>query len=155
MESLEAWENEAKKELSVDEMDSLVKEYKSLRDDYEEKKKVSTEAYHKYKQKEGQILEALENSNKSKYFVDGIGTVSKEEKLRVSTPKDAESKKKLFKYFRDMGPDFYLSMVTVNSNTLNSFYNQESEKHADDPTWNIPGLGEPQVQKTMKFRRSK
>lgn len=144
------WEEQTEA-LDLTQMDELVATYKALRTDYEEKKKIQAEAYHKYEEAESKLINALVSSGKSKYFVDGIGTVFLSSKSSVTTPKTVEEKAALFQYIQEKyGQEALMNYLGIHSGTLNSFVNKELE---NDPTLKIPGLTTPTVTTELRFRK--
>lgn len=143
------WEQQTQ-ELSVEQMDTMVRQLKEARQVYEEAKKKSSEAYSALEKVETQIVNALKASGKSKYFVDGVGTVSWYVKESFTTPKVNEDKTKLFNYIKEKyGADVLMSMVSIHSATLNSFANKETEGGVME----IPGLSAPTGSEILSFRK--
>jgi hypothetical protein len=149
-EQLELWEETTKKEeISVFEIDQALSEYAAAREDYETKKQISNEADRVAKEKKAKLITILESSGK-KRWAGHEGNVTITEKMSVKVPKDLENKAKMLKFFKEYGPDQYLSMVTVNFQTLNAFFNQQNE---ENPEFKIPGVDDPVVEKNIQFRR--
>jgi hypothetical protein len=155
MSTLEQWESvEAPKEISTAELDKVIIEMRELRKDYEEKKKLSNEAHAVYKESEDRVLGLLKATKKSKYSVDGYGTAYTITKYVVATPKTSDSKKQLFDYIKvKHGPDALMGMVSINHQTLNSFYNSEAKEYAaKGEMFVLPGIGEPTTEESVGFR---
>jgi hypothetical protein len=137
--------------LDLSQMDALVAEYKATRKDYEDKQAIQAEAYHKYEEAEAKVINALVASGKSKYFVDGIGTVYLTTKSSVTTPKTADEKLALFNYIKEKhGEEALTNYLSIHSKSLNSFVNKELEAN---PTLKIPGLSTPTVTTGLNFRK--
>lgn len=148
--SLSEWETE-QAPLEVAEMDQLVATYRSARMDYEAKKQEATDLYHKLEEAEAKVRNALLTSGKSKYFVDGIGTVSMVSKSSYGTPKSIEEKAALFDYIRRThGQEALMNYLSIHSASLNSFANKELD---GNPTLEIPGLKTPTVTMELRFRK--
>lgn len=148
--------------LDLKEMDQMVAQNKDLWDDYEGKKKVASEAFKLAEASDHKILTALKNAGKSKYFVDGFGTVSIIQKSTVRVPGTIEQKRKLFAYLNEQGEDVFMSLATINSQTLNSWYNEALEAEcarvkADGGALNfsIPGIEEPTMRESLRFLKAK
>lgn len=141
--------------LDMAEMDKLVQESVALWADYEEKKKVASAAYLLAEKKDAQIMEALKSAGKTKYFVDGVGTMSLSSKPVVRVPSSIESKKEFFKYLRSISEEVLFSMTTVNSNTLNSWYKQKLDEalNAGNLGFSVPGIEQPTMRETLSFRK--
>lgn len=144
------------KPVTVEELDLLVKHYLRAREIYEAAKKVSGDKYAEYQELENKLVQTLTDAGKKSYKVDGVGQVTRVVKNSVQTPKDVSDKRSFFKWVGEKyGEDVRDQMMSVNSQTLNSFYNQEVEKHADDPLFGIPGIGSPTASEHLTFKRDK
>jgi hypothetical protein len=143
--------------LDMAEMDELVTQSVAAWEDYDAKKKISTEALNKAEAIDAKILEALRQAGKSKYFVDGVGTISKVAKMIVRVPSSASAKKEFFRYLRTLGEDVLFAMTTVNSNTLNAWYNTKLEEASSKGLLNfsVPGIEEPTTRESLRFLKDK
>lgn len=147
------WKDESVKSVNLEELDQLVAKYKELRSDYEDKKARSNEASALMDETKNAILLVLMNAGKSKYFVDGLGTVYTINKYVVRTPKELEKLRALRCYIQSKyGPDAADQLFTVNHQTLNSFVNKEIEA-VNDPSFVIPGLEAPILEQNLGFRK--
>ena len=145
-----------KKELSLTEMDSLIKEYVKKREDYDAAKKVASTKYEELSTLEERIITTLEGAGKKSYRVDGLGTFSVATKLTITTPKTVDQKSELFEYIREKhGEEVLLSMLSINYQTLNSFYNTEASNAEDRAMFSLPGVEAPMSKKEPRFTRSK
>lgn len=150
----EQWlEATAVKTLDMNEMDTLVEKSVEAWSVYDEKKKLASVAFAEAEQIDAQILKALKDAGKTKYHVDGIGTISLSQKAVVRVPSSIESKKEFFKYLRTLGEDVLFSMTTVNSNTLNSWYGAQLEEVASKGIlgFSVPGIEEPTMRESLRF----
>jgi len=137
--------------IEVAQMDDLVQKYRLLKETHEEAKKQAAEIYHKLEEAETQVINALTATGKSKYFVDGIGTVFVAQRVSYKTPKTLEDKLKLFAYIeKNHGKDALMNYLSIHSQSLNSFANKELEA---DPTKVIDGLETPTITTELRFRR--
>lgn len=157
-EQLELWDNIAEdKSITTDDLDNMVSVMSKLKEEYEELKKQSDEAYKKYEQARRKVISALMATNKSKYFVDGIGTVSLVNKLKVKTPQTPEEKKAFYKWLNEkFGAEGFLAYTGINYQTLNSLYNQEFDKAVETgnaDTFSIPGIAQPETETSLSFRQ--
>ncbi len=150
--SVEAWATDQQLgTLEVGQLDFMVASYRENRIAYEEQDKLAKEQFHKMKAAEDLVKQSLIALGKTKYFVDGLGTVSIVQKSSVTTPKSNEEKEALFGYIRDkFGVDGLTAMISVHSATLNSFVNKELDA---DPSLVIPGLTTPTVTTELRFRK--
>jgi hypothetical protein len=103
-----------------------------------------------------QITNIMKKHNKQKYLVDGVGTISINQNYSWRVPQTVEAKKAFFDYLKKEG--VLMEMVTVNSNTLNSFCKAQLkavlEKDAN-LEWNPPGLEAPTHYEKVSMRRAK
>jgi len=99
------------------------------------------------------IVFMLDESGMEKFHTPGVGTVSVRNRFTVTTPKSLEDKEKFFQWLRERG--IFTEVVSVNSQKLNSLYQEEIEKSLADgePDFSIPGIPEPKVIKTLSIRK--
>lgn len=144
-------------DLSLVEMDQLVTKFAMARNEYEiRKKELSTFFAEEVEATALRLQSALEKAGKKSYKVDGLGTISLVHKQTVTTPKTVEEKRQLFNYILDSyGQDVLDSMVSINHNTLNSFYNAEAERAEDKAMFHLPGLGSPVVRTETRFTKQR
>ena len=150
----EEWNDNS--EVSVKDLDALVVTMSDAKDVYEEAKRVSNEKHAAYDSLRRKVLIHLEQLNKKSYKVDGIGTVGVKTELKVRYPETLDERKKFFEWMQAQGEDLLLTKLTVNYQTLNSLYNEEFEKAAEEgrsAEFNIPGISEPASENTLTFRR--
>jgi len=153
----EEWEREASDTgISTTTIDLSVKDYVEARREYEEAKARSNDFHAIMEEKEFAMQALLEQAGKSKYHVDGIGTVQAISKLTVQTPKTPEDKAKLFTWLKNkLGADGFLTYVSVNHNSLNSLYKTMFEEATDKATFSIDGIGQPVERKEIRFTKQK
>lgn len=148
--------------ITVEELDTLCKEFKEAQEVYQSAKAVSDAAYKEQERLKGKVVEAMELAGKSKYVVEGIGTFYFSDKMSVKVPKDLENKKAFFKYLHDTyGPVVYWDKISVHSATLNSFYNAELEQFNEKAKqglvsgdFHIPGLEAPTAMRSLNVRKA-
>ena len=152
--SAEAWNQAASAaSITVEELDAMVQNYKNKRDEYEAAKKVSTGHYHELEKAEKALQEALKAMGKKSYKCEGVGTFTRVMKEVVTVPKEIEAKRKLLGWIKDQyGPDVLDTMVSINHQSLNSFYREEAKK-SDNPAFEIPGIAAPTAVENVSFRR--
>lgn len=142
--------------LDMSEMDNLITSMRNARIDYDDAKAISNEKHKAYKDLELEVIKALSDAGKSSYKLDGVGTFSVIDKLTVTTPKTVEEKAELFNWIDSQhGRDTLTTMLSINHQTLNSFYKESFESSDDKAMFSIPGLNEPTVTKEGRFRSSK
>lgn len=139
--------------VTVEQMDALVQAM------FEQKAKVEaadevTKALNKeLSRMQMQAVAALKQLGRDN-FKSPHGTVSIIERWRVSVPTDEEAKKELFKYFKEK--EILYRYATVNSNSLNSYYNEEWEiakAEGRGMEFQLPGVGEPKLFETCGMRK--
>jgi len=151
--NLEAWDTETTREaISVDALDKAMRDYEESRASYEEAKRISDERHAISEASKSELIDLLERAGKRNWSVDGVGKVTLAEKLTIKVPQSLDAKKEMLKYFRTLGEDRYLAMVSVNFMTLNAYYKQEQEQ---DPNFRIPGCEDGAVEKTLRLNRTK
>jgi len=143
--------------ITTEDLDVMVSVMAKSKKEYEQRKAKSDEAHAIYQEKRAKLVSTLQACNKKKYSVDGIGTVSVTEKLKVRTPKGLEAKKELAAWLKQqLGDDGMHTYLSVNYNSLNSLYNQEFE-HAKDRgqggDFYIPGIEKPEAEFGLSFRK--
>jgi len=140
-------------EVSTQELDALVQRMDTLWDESEKVKKLASEARAAYDEVEARVLAMLKAAGKKSYIVDGLGTVSITNKYMITTPKGIEEKKRLFAYInKEHGEEGLYGLLTINSQTLNSFVNAELDRK---PEVQIPGLDAPTHRESLSFRAKK
>jgi hypothetical protein len=105
--------------------------------------------------KEKKLLDLLRLLEKDS-FKSNVGTFSVSHRLSVRVPGNAEDKQAFFDYLKARG--LFDQMITVNSQTLNSFYKAEFEaakESGEGMDFAMPGIGEPSISETISFRKSK
>lgn len=141
-------------EISTKDLDNLVSVYKLARDDYDDKKRIASEANRVVEDYEKKLLEYLLIAGKQKYYVDGIGTISTVEKLYIATPKENSDKELFFQWVEsEYGKDGLLRYQTVNSQSLNSLFKLYKEEHPE--VTSLPGLSEASVSTELRFTKKK
>jgi hypothetical protein len=135
---------------SIEELDALGVELKKLHDEYKERKKLSDEAWRHYDDAKYKLLEAMREADKDSWRIKNLGNYIKIEKLKVRVPQDLSKKKEMLKWLKGLGPEEYVSAVTVNYNTLNAIYNEEVSK---DANFRMPGVGEAVIDTSLTFRK--
>lgn len=152
MDTENPWQQGLPNTYTTEFLDEEVKKLVELEVIYNEKKKIYKEADDAYENQRTRLLNILTESGKSKYHVDGVGTISMAIKSSVQVPKTPEDKEKMLEYFASLGKDLWLAYVTVNSQTLNSYINQQRE---EDMNFKIPGLADPKETAELRFRKGK
>ena len=155
-EQIEMWEEKPEGEVSTAELDQAVMHLRLAKDEYQAKKLVSDEASARVKDMEGKLFKLMELAGKEKYICEGVGRVSISSKLSVRVPKSPEEKQAFFNWIREHeGEDAYHAYMTVNSNTLNSFFNRKNEEYADrGEILTIDGIEQPTEYKRLSLTKA-
>jgi hypothetical protein len=91
------------------------------------------------------VMAIMKKYKKDKYPVTGCGTIKISKKWSWKIPQNMEAKEKFFKFLKKKG--IFMELVSVNSQTLNSFCKAELEiaKQRGDVDWNPDGLEAPNM----------
>ena len=150
--SLEQWQqlDQPEQTVTLEQMDQLLVDLRQKRDRYDELKANATEAHGAYEAQMKLVIDTLNANKRNNYSVDGVGSVHIVHKEVYTTPKTNEQKTSLFNFIKEKyGPDVLMSMVSINSQTLNSWANKEAEAGV----MSIPGLEAPTMQENLSLRR--
>ena len=142
--------------ITMKEMDDMVKELRERKTAYDESNAIKKTLHAAYKAQEAMVIEALALEEKDTYICEGIGRVTKVEKMAVRIPSTPEEKTAFFNWLRDnMGEDVATQYTSVNSQALNSLYNQLTEEYAErGEVLDIDGLDVPITRTELSFRRN-
>ena len=134
----------------------MVGKLRELRTAYDEANAVKKEKYDDYKRQEAMVIEALAEVGKDTYICEGVGRVTKVEKMAVRVPATPDQKKQFFNWLKEnMGEDVATQYTSVNSQALNSLYNQLTEEYAQrGEVLNIDGLETPLTRIELSFRKN-
>lgn len=120
------------REVTTAELDQLVIDLKTARNDYDIAKTISSDKNAIVEELENKLVELLVAANKKTYEVDGVARVTVVNRTSVTTPKTPEEKEALFAFLeKKFGRDGLIAYQSVNSMTLNSLYNKEYEEAID------------------------
>ena len=141
--------------VSLNEMESLVQKLAQVKKKLEEISEQEKKAQEVRRELEGQILSHLKTNGTTGYL-SSVGRVDIRTSLSYKTPKDFEQKEKLFEYIKSKGHDVYISLLSINSQTLNAWAKAETQSAIDQGIFpfSIPGIDEPISYETITFRKS-
>lgn len=146
--------DEAPEDVTIGELDAAIEKVQVAKTDYEAKKKVSNEAHAELEKAKFEALSMLDRAGKSSYKVDGIGTVSIANKLKVKMPVGPEQKAVFFNWLKENeGVEAFNHYLTVNYNALNALYNMKFEESEAKDEFKIPGISDPESIKEIRFRK--
>lgn len=140
--------------VTVADLDDLVKTIFEQRVKIEESEKVTSELNKELallKAKAVNYLKELGREN----FKSPFGTISVNQKWRVSLPQTDEDKAALFNWLRGQG--LFDKYATVNSQSLNSLYLAEwdaAKARGEGMTFSMPGIGEPKLFEDLGVRKA-
>jgi hypothetical protein len=142
---------------ALNDVKTLVQEYVKAKEEYARRKESLSSFYaEEVERRQSLLIKSLEAAGLKSFKVDGLGTFGVVYKQTITTPKTIEEKRELFGYILDKyGQDFLDSIVSINHNSLNSFYNQEAEKSQDPALFHIPGLEAPSVKVEARFTKQR
>jgi len=103
-----------------------------------------------------ETIKAMEAMDIEKQHVTGCGTIFRQKNFSIKTPKTIEQKEALFKWIgENKGRDVLRNMLSINSQTLNSFYKSELEvaKETGNIDFSLPGIDAPELYYTLGMRK--
>lgn len=141
-------------EITINQLEELCEKMRKLDDEIEADKKALSTKNEEYSKMEAQAVQWLDEMKKTSYK-SNHGTIIKNDRWRVNLPQTEEDRAAFFNYLKEQG--IFEKMITVNSNSLNSYYMKEwehvKETNPEDAlNFSIPGIQEPKVHKTLSFR---
>jgi len=138
-------------EIKVKELDEMLEECMTLKEEHKKIKDESAKVWHKYEQKYAEIIAILENEERDSYRSDDV-SFSYKVVESFKTPKETDQRELFFQYLKDRNA--YDNLITVNSRSLNSFAQQELEMQELEGNYGfaIPGItkGEPYFSPSIK-----
>lgn len=142
-------------QVTIADMESLVKSLADKRLEVEELKKPYSAANEELEAIEQKIVHTLKELGKDNYKSE-FGTITRVNQWRFNLPKTPEDKAAYFEFLKQKG--IFDAMATVNANTHNSFCKEEWEAAKQgDPTealnFSIPGIEAAKVYETLSFRK--
>jgi hypothetical protein len=142
-------------QVTVSDMEALVKSLADKRLEVETLKKPYSQACEELEAIEQKIVGTLEELGKDNYKSE-FGTITRVNQWRFNLPKSPEDKAAYFEFLRQKG--IFEQMATVNANTHNSFCKEEWEAAKQrDPmealNFRIPGIEEAKLYRTLSFRK--
>lgn len=137
-------------QMTLQQLDQLVKELKEARADYDEKAKAKTEANAKCEALENKLMDILQELGRTSYDAEGVAKITRVSKLVYRVPGSLDAKRQLYNYIQSRyGVETLTSMLSINHNTLNSWANKEREDVGI-----IPGLETPTSVDYLQMRKS-
>lgn len=157
---MDQWDQatQAASPITVEQLDDWGKKWKDASEKYTAAAALASEAYKVKEELEGKFVEALNQAGRKKYFVEGIGLVGFATRMSVQTPKTIEDKQALARWIEEKyGKTVFWDKFSINSQTLQSFYNKEYELFEErceatgvPEQFHIPGLAPPVAKVGLK-----
>ena len=141
-------------QVTLETINSLGHQIKELREIKDEHKKVLEEVNSRLRELETKFIFCLQENGMEKYVVPGYGTAYISKRLSYKVPKEQDAREAFFEHLKQKG--VYESLITVHSQTLNSWAKKETEIMMEQgcDSFEIPGLGEPTYSETLGVRKS-
>lgn len=143
------------KNLTVDDLDNFVKQIKDKRLEAEAIDTQLTTVNKEIMSLEAKAVGILKELGRKNY-TSPHGTITMEQKWRVSLPSNDISKTSFFEHLRERG--IFEKYATVNYNSLNSLYLtdwKEAEKEGRGMEFSMPGIEAPKLHEALKFLKGK
>ena len=157
MTDVDAWmeaEGKTAASVTIEELDAIVVEYRKRREEYEAAKKVSGELHGVYEIAENKLINTLKAAGKKSYKVDGVGSAVIVQKNVIQTPKEIEDKRALWQWIEEKyGIDTLHEMLSIHSQKLTSWYNEEAETNKANPLFAVPGIAAATTVENLRFTR--
>ena len=150
----EAWGTEAPPNLddvTLATMEDLANRGFELRKDIENNRKAEKALQDELRQVKGKLLSYLAHFGLNKY-ASKSGNVFTKKTFSVRVPKDDESRDQFFNFLKEEG--IFGQLITVNSRTLNSLYNERLEQATEEgKSFNMPGIEPPTMFEDVNFKK--
>lgn len=137
--------------MNVDELMNLGKEIFELKAKCEEIQAQLKTPQEKLDELKAKMLAHLEQLELDKIHVKGYGTINTITKMSVSIPQGDMRDE----FFAHLSPEDYKALRTVNSASLNSWFNEKMQKAIDsgDLDFHVIGIQEPKAYKILGMRK--
>lgn len=137
---------------TIAELNQKAERIKKLRDQETEASNAKKIVTQELELAEREFMETLKADGLDN-FRSKVGLLSISHRKSVKTPKTDQDKAALYAYLKELG--MYDRMISVNSQTLNSFYNDQFEqaKERGETDFEIPGLNEVTITETLSFKK--
>lgn len=147
----------ADQEITVAQLEQAAKNIFDLRAEVDQDKNALKAKQEVLDTLEAETLDLLKAAKLDK-FVASVGTVGRSARSWVTLPQTLEDKLRLLDWLKANGR--YEEYVTVNSNSINSLFQEEWDKVKQyDPEaamdFRIPGLSEPKLKEQLRFTKAK
>lgn len=143
-------------QVTLKELDHLTTEMFNQRAFCEMKEAELKEHNKKLESLQAKMISVLDRFGRTNYEVPGVGKLVVSERSYVGLPKTPQDKEAFFSYLKDKG--IFDELISVNSQTLNSFYKREREIAIEEGRamgFKIPGIGDPSTSATLRMMKGK
>lgn len=139
---------------TVAEMNAIVDEIVEIKEEKASIAERERSLNERFRELEAALLAHMD-ANELDSFKGTRATISKVDYFSVKVPNTLEKKRELFQYLKQL--KIHDELVTVNSQTLNSFYKEqmESAKERGEFDFKIPGVEEPTHQPKIRVTGKK
>jgi len=139
--------------ITIESLNQEINKLAKLREDEANASRIKKEISEELEKVENIVMEMLVEAGLPN-FTSPSGKVVLAYRTSVRTPKLPEHKEMFYAYLRERG--LFDSMISVNSQTLNSLYKSELEaaKERGDADFSIPGLTEVSLTPQLRFSRA-
>jgi len=141
-------------QITIQELDAIVKEMFKKRDEADELDAKVTELNKEVEALKAKVMSILEATGRLNHETPEAGKVYKQIKYQVSYPKDEVNSAKFRRYLIDNGLE---NMLTMPYMTLNAFFKSKLEEAGEgaDPSKVLPGIGSPEARVILSMRKGK
>jgi hypothetical protein len=153
-EMLFGFEEKPLDQITIQELDAIVKEMFQKRAEAEALEDQASELTKEVEALKFKVMNILEATGRLNHETPGAGKVYTTTKYQISYPKDGEEAAKFRQYLIDHGME---SMLTMNHQSLNAFFKSKLEEAGEgaDPSKVLPGIGSPEARITLSMKKGK
>lgn len=139
-------------DVTLREFESLIEKAYELKKQKEEFEMQAESVGAELQEVQKQLLVYMADFDKTSYK-SRFGNIIRVQKTSVTVPKDPEAKAAFFKFLESRG--IKDDILTINSQTLNSFYRAEKEAAiaSGAEEFSLPGIAPPTVYETLQMRK--
>ena len=143
-------------DMTIKQLDALVERLALARTKHDNQKDIIKKYKADVDAAESLVMDALEKLDKKSYKCEGIGTITRVDKLSVTVPKTPEKKQAMFNWIKSkLGIESYLAYMTINSQALNKLYKEQTEEYgARGEVLEMDGVDLPTTRTILSFRRN-
>ena len=146
--------SEEQSQITVNEMDNLIEKLRDAKDEHKIKSDAAKIAKAAYDTLQLKLLAALEELDKDTYIAKS-GRITRVIKMAVRVPKTLDEKRAFFNWLRqNRGDEVADSYMSVNSQSLNTLYNEMVDEYAGrGEILTMEGIEPPTIRESLSFRQ--